>query len=275
MDGYETILSEVGTAGDGIAVLTLNRPKSLNAINRRMADELAGELARLAADSSVRVLVLRGAGETFCAGGDVRGMAGVGPRSADEGLADMARYRRMTLALHGFPRPVIAAVDGVAFGAGMSLALLADMVVLSHHARLCMAFQRVGLIPDCGALYTLPRLVGLQQAKALMLSAREIGPDEAVAMGLALEVHPADHLHARVLELARAIARGSPTALSLTKKALDAAMQSDLSTMLDLEAAGQAIALASAAHRQAVEAFARKEGARYVWPERRAPGALK
>src|SRR5262249_38372575 len=145
----------------------------------------------------------------------------------------MARYRRLTLALHDFPRPVIAAVDGVAFGAGMSLALLADLVLLSDRARLCMVFQRVGLIPDCGALYTLPRLVGLQQAKALMLSAREIGAGEAVAMGLALEVVPAQQLHVRARQLAQAIAEGSPTALSITKQALDASLQSDLTTMLN------------------------------------------
>lgn len=145
----------------------LNRPESLNAIDRRMADEITGALARWRADETVRVLLLRGAGGAFCAGGDVRGMAGQGPRDPEEARAGMERYRRMTLALRGFDRPVIAAVDGAAYGAGMSLALLADIVLLSDRARLCMAFQRVGLVPDCGALYTLPRLVGLQQAKAL------------------------------------------------------------------------------------------------------------
>ena len=210
MNSYQTILCEVQ---DGIATLTLNRPKSLNAINRKMADELTDALTRLAADTSVRVLLLRGAGDAFCAGGDVRDMAGQGPRSADEALEGMARYRRLTLALHNFQRPVIAAVDGVAFGAGMSLALLADLVLLSDRARLCLVFQRVGLVPDCGALYTLPRLVGLQQAKALALTAREINAQEAQAMGLALEVLPAAELHARALQLAQAIAKGSPTAL--------------------------------------------------------------
>lgn len=265
MDSFDTLLCEVQ---DGIATLTLNRPKSLNAINRQMADEMTGALAQLAADASVRVLVMRGAGDAFCAGGDVRDMAGQGPRSADEALAGMDRYRRMTLALHHFQRPVIAAVDGVAFGAGMSLALLADLVLLSDRARLCMVFQRVGLVPDCGALYTLPRLVGLQQAKALMLSAREIDARQALAMGMALEVLPADQLHARARQLAQTLAGGSPTALGLTKQALDASLQSDLPAMLKLEAAAQAVALTSAEHQQAVQAFARKEPPRYVWPER-------
>ncbi len=259
MGSHETILCEVQ---DGIATLTLNRPKSLNAINRQMADEMTQALTHLAADASVRVLLLRGAGDAFCAGGDVRDMAGAmtkeGPRSADEALEGMARYRRLTLALHSFQRPVIAAVDGVAFGAGMSLALLADLVLLSERARLCLVFQRVGLVPDCGALYTLPRLVGLQQAKALALTAREINAQEAHAMGLALEVLPAAELHARALQLAQNIAKGSPTALTLTKQALDASLQSDLPAMLALEAASQAVALTSNEHRQAVQAFVRR-----------------
>ncbi len=253
----ETLLCDV--SGEGVATLTLNRPASLNALSRQMADELTDALTRLAGDPAVRVLVLRGAGDAFCAGGDVRDMAGLGKRHATEALEGMARYRRLVLALHGFPRPVIAAVDGVAFGAGMSLALLADIVLLSDRARLCMVFQRVGLVPDCAALYTLPRLVGLQQAKALALSAREIGAAEAQAMGLALEVLPWQALHARARQLAAALAKGSPTALALTKQALDASLQSDLPTMLAMEATAQAVALASEAHRVAVQAFARRK----------------
>jgi 2-(1,2-epoxy-1,2-dihydrophenyl)acetyl-CoA isomerase len=265
MGDYDTLLCET-EASNGIATLTLNRPASLNALNRRMADEMSDALARLAADSSVRVLVLRGAGDAFCSGGDVRDMASLGPRGSGEALQGMGRYNRLTLEMHNFPRPVIAAVDGVAFGAGMSLALLADLVLLSDRARLCMVFQRVGLIPDCGALYTLPRLVGLQQAKALALSAREIGAAEAQALGLALEVLPWQQLHARARQLAETIATGSPVALALTKRALDASLQSDLPTMLAMEAAGQAVALSSEEHRAAVQAFARKDGHRYTWP---------
>ena len=134
--------------------------------------------------------------------------------------------------------------------------------------RLRLWASRIGLVPDCGALYTLPRLVGLQQAKALALSAREISAQEALGLGLALEVMPADQLHARAGQLAEVIASGSPTALTLTKQALDASLQSDLDTMLGMEAAAQAVALTSDEHRQAVQAFARKEKARYVWPKR-------
>lgn len=267
MPAYDTLLCDVQ---DGIATLTLNRPTALNAVSPRMADELVDLLGRLSADETLRVLVLRGAGDNFCAGGDVREMAartGQDAPAAAQALHRMARYRRLTLALHRFDRPVIAAVDGVAFGAGMSLALLSDLVLLSDRARLCMAFQRVGLVPDCGALYMLPRLVGLQQAKALALSAREIGAAEALALGLAIAVLPPERLHAKARQLAEAIACGSSTALSLTKRALDASLQSDLETMLALEATSQAAALTSAEHREAVDRFARKEPARCRWPE--------
>ncbi len=264
MGEFETITCEVE---DHVATLVLNRPSALNAINRRMADEIAEALARLQADAQIRVLLLRGAGAAFCAGGDVRDMAGLGPREPAEALASMARYRRMTLALYRFDRPVIAAVDGVAFGAGMSLVLLADLVLLSDRARLCLAFQRVGLVPDCGALFTLPRLVGLQQAKALALSAREIGAAQALTLGLALEVVSAEHLHARARELAKAIAQGSPTSLRLTKQALDASLQSDFEAMLEMEATSQSSALCSHEHRDAVDRFARKLPPRMRWPD--------
>ncbi len=258
MNDYETILCELPQPDIEVATITLNRPASLNALSRRMADELTDALGKLATDAHVRVLVLRGAGHAFCSGGDVRDMAGAGPRGADESLRGMDRYRRMTLALHEFRHPVIAAVDGVAFGAGMSIALLADLVLLSDRARLCMVFQRVGLIPDCGALYTLPRIVGVQQAKALALTAREINATEAHAMGLSLEVVPWQQLEARALDLAQSIAKGSSVSLALTKQALDASLQSDLATMLTMEASGQAVALASQEHRLATQAFVRK-----------------
>lgn len=158
MSDYQTLKLAVE---DGIARLTLNRPEALNAINARMADELIDALHTIENDAVVRALVLHGAGGNFCAGGDVRGMKDAGPRTAADARRAMARYRTMTETLHHLDRPVIAAVDGIAFGAGFSLALLADVVLLGERARLSMVFARVGLIPDCGALATLPRIVGL------------------------------------------------------------------------------------------------------------------
>lgn len=256
MDAIETLLL---TVENGVARLTLNRPASLNAIDRRMADELTGTLRALGARDDVRVLVLHGAGDHFCAGGDVKGMHDSGPRHGSEALQGMARYRRMTEALHGFDRPVIAAVDGVAFGAGFSLLLLADLVLLSERARLSMVFGRVGLIPDCGALHTLPRVVGLQRAKELVFSAREIDAREALRLGLAMEVLPAEALLDRAMALGVSLCAASPLALSLAKRALDRSLQSDLSALLDVEAAGQALALSSDEHAEAVRRFVNRK----------------
>ncbi|MGX5650334.1 MAG: enoyl-CoA hydratase [Hydrogenophaga sp. SCN 70-13] len=264
MDAYDTLL--LGVDG-GVARLTLNRPEARNAISRRMADELTEALRALRAREDVRVLVLHGAGEHFCAGGDVKGMGEAGPRGAPEARAGMARYRHMTEALHGFDRPVIAAVDGVAYGAGFSLLLLADLVLLSERARLCMVFGRVGLVPDCGALHTLPRVVGLQRAKELVFSAREVRAPEALALGLAMEVLPAQTLLDRALALAAALREASPLALSLAKRALNRSFDQDLAGLLDAEADAQALALCSEAHAEAVRRFVHKAPARFAWPD--------
>ncbi|MES2532054.1 MAG: enoyl-CoA hydratase/isomerase family protein, partial [Pseudomonadota bacterium] len=129
---------------EGVATLVLNRPKSLNALDAGLVDDIVDALGRIRADASVRAVLLRGAGDAFCAGGDVRVTAAAGPRTAEQSRSVMERFRRLTTDLHQLDRPLIAAVDGVAYGAGFSLLLLADIVLLSTRARLCMAFQRVG-----------------------------------------------------------------------------------------------------------------------------------
>lgn len=264
MTQYETIKLQLN---DGVAVLTLNRPRSLNALNARMAIELSRAIALLKEDAQVRALVLRGEGRGFCAGGDMRSTVASGPRSAEAALQVMEPFHRLVSALAGFDRPVIMAAHGAAYGAGFSLLLLADIVLLGEDARLCLAFQRVGLLPDCGALYTLPRIVGLQRAKALVFSGREIGAAEAVGMGLALEALPAEALIPRALEMGRAFCDASGTALRLAKRALDASLQSDLPAMLAIEASSQAVALASPYVAEAAERFARGEAPRFRWPD--------
>ncbi len=256
MTTYHTLLLDVE---DGLATLTLNRPEVRNAIDARMAHELVDALAALEAQAEVRALVLRGAGGHFCAGGDVRAMNAAGPRTPVQARGGMARYARLSRALRNFDRPVIAAVDGIAFGGGLSLALLADLVLMGRNARLAMVFGRVGLVPDCGALYALPRLVGLQCAKELVLSAREFGADEALRLGLALEVLPGDQLLPRAHALARSFCDASPLALSLAKKALDQSSDADFEAMLELEATYQGLALTSEYHAEAVRRFAAKE----------------
>ncbi|MBI2771320.1 MAG: enoyl-CoA hydratase/isomerase family protein [Burkholderiales bacterium] len=263
MAKFETLLYAV--AG-GVATLTLNRPEALNALSPKMAGELLDALAQAQGNDEVRALVLTGAGGAFCAGGDVRGMDAAGPRTAEQARAGMERYRRLVMALHGLDKPVIAAADGVAFGAGFSLLLLADIVLLSERARLCMAFQRIGLIPDTGALFTLPRIVGLQRAKDLMLSAREVGAQEALSLGLALEVLPVDQLLPRAMEMAVAFCGASASSLAMTKRALNASQQSDLDTMMALESSGQALALSNPYLNEAARRFTAKEPGQFRWP---------
>jgi 2-(1,2-epoxy-1,2-dihydrophenyl)acetyl-CoA isomerase len=234
-----------------------------------MVDELVEALGRIRDDDAVRAVVLHGAGGAFCAGGDLRDTDAAGPRTAEQGQRVMARYHRLVRALQGLDRPVIAAVDGVAYGAGFSLLLLADIVLLGEDARLCMAFQRVGLVPDCGALYTLPRAVGLQRAKELMLSAREIGAQEAQSMGLALEVLPGVDLLPRALQMAQAFCGASPAAVPMIKRALDASLQADLDTVLALEASSQGVALSTAYVGEAARRFASKAEPQFRWPAKR------
>jgi len=265
MADFETLRYRVE---EGVATLTLHRPESRNAINHAMADELGDLLQAIRRDAEVRALVIHGAGGAFCAGGDVRGMDQTGPRTAAQIRAGMERYRRATVELLHLDRPVIAAVDGVAYGAGFSLVLLADIVLLSDRARLSMVFQRIGLIPDFGALYTLPRIVGVQRAKELVFSAREIGPAEALGMGIAMEVLAADELLPRAHEMARSFCGASAAALSIGKQALNASLQSDLTTMLELEASGQAVAAGSDYLKEAARRFVAKEPAQFRWPAR-------
>jgi enoyl-CoA hydratase/carnithine racemase len=147
-----------------------------------------------------------------------------------------------------------------------SLALLADLMLVSSRARLAMVFHRIGLVPDVGAWYTLPRAVGLQRAKELIYSAREFGADEAVRMNMALEVTAPEALLPRALQLAQSLAMSSPTAFSLSKQALQASLQSDFNTMLEMEATAQAVAGSSEYFREAIRRFAAREPAQFNWP---------
>ena len=254
------------TFDEGVATITLNRPLAKNALNEAMTSELDRTLGQIACDDTVRAVVLAGAGGAFCAGGDVRRMNTDTERTAQDWRTHMRVSHRVVKGLHALDRPLIAAVDGAAFGAGFSIALLADIVLASSRARFCMAFGRIGLVPDYGALYTLPRAVGLQRAKEIMFSAREIGAIEAQDLGLVLEVLAPDALLARAQAMARALANASPAALAITKDALNTSFGSSLDNVLELEAAGQGVAGSSAYAKDAFARFASKQPGRFQWP---------
>jgi 2-(1,2-epoxy-1,2-dihydrophenyl)acetyl-CoA isomerase len=254
---------------EGVATLTMNRPAAKNALNAEMKDAFAAAIPALAADASVRALVLTGAGGAFCAGGDLRGMAEVRGQMTLSGWRERMRDVQPWLrTLIQFDRPVIAAVDGPAFGAGFSLALLADFVIASPRARFCMSFMRVGLGPDFGAMYTLPRVVGVQRAKELMLSAREVDADEALKLGIAMEVVSADRLLPRATALAHSFNGASPMAVSFVKQDVAKALGADLDTLFAQEADHQAMCFTTPAHEQAVQRFLAKQPAAFRWPTR-------
>jgi 2-(1,2-epoxy-1,2-dihydrophenyl)acetyl-CoA isomerase len=244
----------------GVAVVTLN------AIDVATTEALTAALRALGRDDAVRAIVLTGAGGDFCAGGDVKGMGQGAARTVEQRRAGMTLYRDLAESLMALDKPLIAAIDGVAFGAGLSMALYADLVLASTRARMAMVFHRIGLVPDVGAWYTLPRAVGLQRAKELIYSAREFGADEAVRMGLALEALQPEALLPRALQLAHSFEGASATAFSLSKRALADTLQSDFHSMLEREASSQAIAGSSEYFREAIRRFAAKEPAQFRWP---------
>lgn len=254
------------TQDEGVATITLDRPDAKNALSPQMADELQAALDALQRDETVGAIVLTGAGGNFCSGGDVKGMGQGAVRSTEQRHAGMQRYRQLTVTLLGLDKPLVAALDGVAYGAGFSMALAADIVLVSDRVRLAMVFHRIGLVPDMGAWYSLPRVVGLQRAKELIYSAREIGAAEALRIGLAFETMAPAQLLPRAHAIARSFCGASALAMRLSKRALQSSLQSELAAMLDMEAAGQAIAGGSDYAREAVRRFAAKEAPQFQWP---------
>lgn len=257
--GYATLTVERAGA---IATLTLNRPEARNALDLAMRRELAAALDEVEADSGVRVLVLTGAGGHFCAGGDVKSMRERRYTAAD-GRARVEALNRLVLRLVDFPRPTIASVDGFAVGAGCNLALACDLVVASDRARFGQVFARIGLVPDGGGTWLLPRLVGLARAKELIFTAEVIDAAEAARIGLVNRVVPPAALAEETTRLAERLAAGPPLALRLAKRLVNRAVASDLAPALEAEAAAQAIAVTTEDHQEGLQAFFEKRAPRF------------
>ncbi len=245
-----------------IATITLNRPEARNALDLTMRAELAAALEGIEADPEVRVVVLTGAGGHFCAGGDVKLMR-ERPWTAADGRARVEALNRLVWRLVNFPRPVIASVDGFAVGAGCNLALGCDLIVASDRARFGEVFGKIGLVPDGGGSWLLPRAVGLARAKELVFTADVIDAAEAARLGLVNRVVPAAELAAETRRLADRIAAGPPLALALAKQLLNRAAASDLAGALEAEASSQAIAITSEDHREGLSAFFEKRPPRF------------
>jgi len=247
---------------DGIATVTLNRPEARNALSLEMLEALVAALHRLDGDTSVRVVVVRGAGEHFCAGGDVKLTQAHRPTAA-EVQARVESMNGAVQALASFRTPTIAMVDGFAVGAGCNLALACDLVVASDRARFSEIFARIGLIPDGGGTYFLPRRVGLARAKELVFTTDMIEAREAERIGLINRVVPAGVLADETQALARRIAAGPPRALAMAKSLLNRSLQVDLDTSLAWEALGQGLMATSEDHREGLAAFFEKRPPRF------------
>ncbi|HUS15178.1 MAG TPA: enoyl-CoA hydratase-related protein [Chloroflexia bacterium] len=250
---YQTILWSVA---NGVGTLTLNRPEVLNAFNKQMTDEIQDALKQAERNKEVRCLVLTGAGRAFSAGEDLKSHQGEIHRSIAEAIK--TRYNPMILKMRSIEKPIIAAVNGVAAGAGMSVALAADLRIASDKAKFIEAFTRIGLVPDSGSSFFLPWLVGIGKAAELCLLAEDVSAEEALRIGLVNKVVPADELEAATAVWATKLAQGPTVAYGLTKRALNRALHATLGEVLEYEMYGQEAAGRTADAQEAIAAFGEK-----------------
>jgi 2-(1,2-epoxy-1,2-dihydrophenyl)acetyl-CoA isomerase len=246
---------------DGVAVLTLNRPERLNALTRDMLSALREKLASMAEDPEIGCVVLTGSGRAFCSGGDVKVQAAVAGKSGQtpEHRTDQLRASmEASRLLHDMPKPTIAMVNGVAAGAGFSLALACDLRIAAETARMTTAFAKVGLSGDYGGTYFLTQLVGPAKARELYLTADIIDSSRLLALGMVTRVVPDADLVAETMMLARRLANGPRVAHRYIKRNLNVAEEGDLSKSLDSEALGMLRCRESADHAEAARAFVEK-----------------
>jgi 2-(1,2-epoxy-1,2-dihydrophenyl)acetyl-CoA isomerase len=245
-----------------VATLTLDRPAALNALTVPVKVALREALEQLADDRSVRAVILTGAGRAFCAGQDLAEREQRYAAPLDVEVRE--RYNPIIRAIRSMGQPVIAAVNGVAAGAGASLAFACDLRIAAEEARFVLAFGRIGLVPDSGATWFLPRLVGPAKAAELALVGEAVDAAEALRIGLVSKVVPGEQLLAEARTLAGRLAEGAPLALALTKEALQRSSRIDLDEALEGEARLQGIAGASADHAEGLAAFREKRPPRFT-----------
>jgi enoyl-CoA hydratase/carnithine racemase len=242
---------------NGIATITLNRPESLNALNNKLSAEIGLAFEEAGKDDAVKVLVITGAGRAFCAGGDLKDLP-LSPGNPVASKETLEGWHKTLISIRRIEKPVIAAVNGVAMGGGMDLALMCDIRIASETARFGESYVRIGGVPDGGGTYLLPRLVGTAKACELLFTGDIINAQEAERLGLVNKVVPADKLISATMELAGRIAGGAPMSLALIKRAIY------MSDTQDIEAAFRYIALMTAVcmetqdAREGVAAFAEK-----------------
>ncbi|MDP2644516.1 MAG: enoyl-CoA hydratase/isomerase family protein [Desulfobacterales bacterium] len=253
MPSYQNIILD---EKDGVAVLTLNNPENRNPLTEETKSELISALDDVKNRSSVRVLVIAAKGSAFCAGGDVKK---VGQKMTHEDIrAVMQKSQQLLLRIVNLEKPVIAAVNGDAFGMGCNLVLAADFAIASEKARFCEVFVKLGIIPDFGALYFLPRLVGLARAKEMTYLGNVIDADAAGKMGLVYQVVSHEELETASMELAGRLARMPTLAIGKAKSVLNRTFDLTLSQVLDEEVAAQIFLSHTRDYQEGMQAFKEK-----------------
>ena len=251
---YQTLIYDVT---DRIATITLNRPDAMNATTDEMYHELQALLGIVGDDANVACVILTGAGRGFCAGADLK------TRKDDATPLERRARHRWILKdilepLYRLEKPVIAAVNGAAAGAGFNIALACDFIIASDQASFMQAFARVGLVPDLGGLYLLGRVIGINKAKELCFTARKVSAEEAKALGIVNHLVPHDQLLTEARAIAARIAAASPTAIAMTKTLLNKASNSTLDQMLEYESYAQTVAYLTPEYEEGVRAFREK-----------------
>lgn len=253
MKNNATILANIA---EGIATITLNRPDVMNSFHQEMVDEFIQILQDIKSDSSVKVVVLAGAGKAFCAGGDLGYIASIADTIAARNF--ITSVGQIVTLIMTMEKPVIAMVNGVAAGAGFNLALACDIIFCGQSARFTQSFVKVGLVPDCGGLYLLPRIVGFHKAKELMFTADLIDADTALNLGIVKEVVGDAELKEVTYKFATRLAQSAPVALGFIKTMINRSDSLDLESTLAFEANLQTICMQTEDHKEGVVAFKEK-----------------
>jgi len=258
---YETILSE---KTGGVASIALNRPEKLNAFDATMHEELYDALAEAAEDHQVRCIVLRGEGRGFSAGADLAQIIQNADGDPDLGEYLRGSYSRLVTRMVETPKPIIAALHGPVYGAGVGIALACDLRIAAERAKFSVAFIKIGLMPDAGVTFFLPRIVGLGRAIEMSMLGDAVDADEALRIGLVSKVTADDSLAEESQALAERLAALPIAALGRMKTAIHANFEADLETALDREAEGQTFCGYTQDHKEGVAAFFEKREAKFT-----------
>ncbi|ARF67339.1 2-(1,2-epoxy-1,2-dihydrophenyl)acetyl-CoA isomerase [Paenibacillus larvae subsp. pulvifaciens] len=254
---YETILYEISGS---VAQLTMNRPDKYNAFTGQMLEEMSSALKKAARDEEVRCILLTGAGKAFNAGQDLGDVLGADTQetASSHGEVLRKRYNPLIMQICNMEKPVIAVINGAAAGAGMSIALACDLRIMSEKAYFVNAFVSIGLVPDSGGCYFLPRLVGLGKAMELAITGERISAEEAYRIGLANRVCSAEQFSAEAGQLAAKLAQMPTRAIGLIKRTMHKGLDMSLAQVLEYEAYAQEIAGNTEDHREGIQAFLEK-----------------